>query len=102
MRYDGHHIAGHAKKEVLSAPFEEICWRACLQETTFECLSLAYIVGGNRSRLLYGIKALTSFADWTRSSEFTYYEYCENGNITLQTSLIQRNSQPGLHKNEHW
>ena len=86
MRYDGYHLTGHTRMEVLSVPYEESCWRACLQETTFDCLSVAYVVEGNRSCLLYGIKALTSYTDWTNSSEFTYYEYCANGNTEFQTS----------------
>ena len=79
MRYTGYYLAGHTSKEVVGVQTVEDCWGVCLQETGFKCLSVAYAAVSNRSCRLYDKKALSVYRDWTRSAEFSYYEYCVNG-----------------------
>ena len=80
MRYDGYHLSGHTAKVLPYVASDTGCWEYCLQETSFLCQTLAYATRGNRTCLLYNTKALFHYANWTRSAEMTYYEYCENGN----------------------
>ena len=79
MREHGYYLAGHTRKERLSVQTVEDCWEACLQETEFECLSVAYAAVGEQSCRLYDNKALSVYRDWTYSDKFSYYEYCANG-----------------------
>ena len=79
MREHGYYLARHTRKEKLPVPTVEDCWKACLQETEFECLSIAYAAVSNQTCRLYDKKALSVYRDWTNSDEFSYYEYCANG-----------------------
>ena len=81
MRYTGYYLSGHTRKEEVAVPTVEDCWEACLRETGFKCLSVAYAAVGSRSCRLYDKRALSVYNDWTRSTEFSYYEYCANGGL---------------------
>ena len=83
MRYKGYHLTGHTRKEELAMPTVEACWEACLQETSFSCLSVAYADAGSQSCLLYDEKALSVYRNWTSSPDFTYYEYCVDGELCV-------------------
>ena len=78
MSYTGNYLAGHTHKEEAGVQTVEDCWEACLQETGFKCLSVAYAVSRESCRL-YDKKGLSVNNDWARSAEFSYYEYCVNG-----------------------
>ena len=83
MRYDEFFLSGHTRKELPSVQSKEDCWGLCLMESTFECLAVAYAARGNRSCLLYDVRALVVYTDWTRSEDFIYFEFCVNGNATF-------------------
>ena len=42
-------------------------------------MSVAYAEARSQSCLLYDKKALSVYRDWTSSPDFTYYEYCVDG-----------------------
>ena len=87
MRYIGYYLSGHARKVEHGVMTDEDCWKDCLQETSFNCLSVAY-AATSQSCELYDKKALMVYMDWTNSSEFTYYEYCVNGELQVLVILI--------------
>ena len=79
MRYKGYDLAGNTRKEEPAVATVEDCWEACLQETGFSCMSVAYAEAVSQPCLLYEKKGLSVYRDWTSSSDFTYYEYCIDG-----------------------
>ena len=78
MRFNEYHLPGHTRKEASNVLTVEDCWDACLQETSFSCLSVAY-AGVNQSCKLYDKRALSVYKDGARSDEFNYHEYCADG-----------------------
>ena len=82
MRYTGYHLSGQAPRNEHGVLTVEDCWEACLQETSFTCLSVAY-ADGSQLCSLYDKRALSALNDWTSSPQFTYYEYCDNGELCL-------------------
>ena len=78
MRFNEYHLPGHTRKEASNVLTAEDCWDACLQETSFSCLSVAY-AGVSKSCKLYDKQALSVYKDGAHSDEFNYYEYCADG-----------------------
>ena len=79
MRYPGYYLAGHTRRQEFSMATVDTCWEACLQETSFSCLAVAYSGVESQTCRLYDKRALSVLGDWTSSAEFTYYEYCADG-----------------------
>ena len=89
MRYTGYYLSDNVRKQEHAITTVEDCWEACLQETSFRCLALAYTDTGSQSCLLYDNRALSVYENWTYSSDFTYYEYCVNGEWDIVIFVIQ-------------
>ena len=78
MRYTQYYLPGHTRKEEQGVLTVEDCRKACLQETNFNCQAVVYAVVMQSCRL-YDKKALSLYADGSRSDEYNYHEYCANG-----------------------
>ena len=78
MRYTEYYLPGYTRKEEQGVLTVEDCREACLQETNFICLAVAYAVVRQSCRL-YDKRALSLYTDGSRSDEFNYHEYCANG-----------------------